>query len=135
MEKSEKWKSEIKRLDKIRLNLGLTSGKIEKRIGINRKQLDRIFACETQPGLGIYLTIKEFLENERDVVFAEVLVEGITSNNAVSKIETIIEKQKVIPEFKEDYQFQNDCDCKLDENGLLRRGKIKCKKSKEEHKF
>lgn len=28
-----------------------------------------------------------------------------------------------------------DCDCKLDENGFLRRGKIKCTKTKSQHKF
>lgn len=29
----------------------------------------------------------------------------------------------------------NKCECSLDANGLLRRGKDGCKKSKEEHKF
>jgi hypothetical protein len=30
---------------------------------------------------------------------------------------------------------KKDCDCFLDGNGLLRRGKIRCIKSKSEHKF
>ena len=43
--------------------------------------------------------------------------------------------KKEIPEYKENYQFQNVCDCHLDSKGLLRRGKIKCTKPKSEHKF
>ena len=43
-------------------------------------------------------------------------------------------QKKNVPVFKENYQFQNECDCRL-ENGLLKRGKIKCKKTKAEHNF
>lgn len=51
-----------------------------------------------------------------------------------------IKKEIQRPEFPEDRkdytQFRkNDCDCKLDESGLLRRGKRKCTKTKKEHKF
>lgn len=45
------------------------------------------------------------------------------------------EHQKNVPVFQDNYQFQNNCDCKLDENGLLRRGKMLCKKSKSQHDF
>lgn len=40
------------------------------------------------------------------------------------------EKFKVVT-----FDVKKECDCRLDENGLLRRGKILCKKSKAEHKF
>lgn len=49
------------------------------------------------------------------------------------KIKNFIKKE--IPKYKENYKFQNECDCYLDAAGFLRRGKVKCVKSKKEHNF
>ncbi|AIX11859.1 hypothetical protein [Flavobacterium phage V157] len=57
-------------------------------------------------------------------------------NKELSGIKEELERPE-FPENRNDFaQIKKvKCDCKLDENGLLRRGKIKCTKSKSEHKF
>lgn len=55
------------------------------------------------------------------------------------EIDKIISTQIGVPEKllikKEIPTTEKKCDCYLDSNGFLRRGKIKCTKSKKEHKF
>jgi len=142
----EKWKIEVKRLDEIRLKLGLSYYQIEKSTGINRSKIGRFFNCDNEPGLGFYIEVKDFLESQVEVNKKEEVSEirnvlktaRSTIRKIVPKVEFIDDIEQVktpIPKYKEDYQFQNDCECKLDDKGLLRRGKIKCTKRKEEHKF
>lgn len=103
MRKLEDWELEIKRLDKIRLELGLNYNKLQNIIGINRAQLQRFFEFKNNPSLKLYFSIKNALDEE-------------------------------YKSFLADLEVEIDCDCVL-EDGLLKRGKIKCKKSKNEHKF
>lgn len=104
-----KWQVEIKRLDKIRLDLELNFNNLELLTNINRSQLKKIFTLETNPSLKLYLDIRYALESQINV------------------------KSKVVKPKKEKKIVQ-ECDCKL-ENGLFKRGKIKCLKSKIEHNF
>ena len=103
----ENWEKEIKRLDKIRLDLGLTLYKTELLTGVKRGQLNGYFELKNIPSLKIYLSIKSALENA---------IEVKSSEEASAPLKT------------------KKCDCKL-VDGLLRRGKIKCNKTKEEHNF
>ncbi len=104
----ENWQIEIKRLDKIRLELGLNWNQLEKITNIDRGQLQRFFEFINIPSMKFYFDVKAALENEFEVKFKDLV-----SNLELATIE---------------------CDCKL-EGGLFKRGKIKCKKSKAEHKF
>lgn len=104
----ENWQIEIKRLDKIRLELGLNWNKLEKVTNIDRGQLKRFFEFTNVPSMKFYFDVKVALENEFEVKFKNI---------------------------KPSEEFVNiECDCKV-ENGLLKRGKIKCTLSKAEHKF
>jgi hypothetical protein len=109
--KLEKWQIEINRLDKMRLDLGLSMYGLEKITGISRDNLKGMFDFKNIPSLKRYLEIKDALENQFNVVFIE---------ENTKRTEVAIESDK--------------CDCKL-VNGLLRRGKIRCIKSKKEHNF
>ena len=114
-EKLENWQIEINRLNKIRLDLGITLYKFEQITGIKRGNLQGVFELKNIPSLKRYLEIKEALENQIEVKDSKIEIK-------------LIKEQK--PKVK-----VNSCDCKLDTNGLLRRGKIKCSKPKEEHNF
>lgn len=109
----EQWQIEIKRLDKIRLTLGLNYSKLQVLVNKDRGYLKRIFELQTVPSLSVYFELKNALENEHEVKFA---AEGENSQKKESIFENL------------------DCDCRL-ENNLLKRGKIKCKKTKAEHNF
>lgn len=146
----ENWQIEIKRLDKIRLELGLNWNKLEKITNIDRGQLKRFFEFTNVPSMKFYFDVKVALENEFEVKFGDVEVHrnggvaigkvppatstrnsnDVHPTRGVSFIETA--KDKVALKVR---KFVNGtCDCKL-ENGLLKRGKIKCTLSKVEHKF
>ena len=66
------------------------------------------------------------LDLKEDIHVVEFLIDE-------KKIKNFIKKE--IPKYVENFNAKNNCDCCIDENGLLRRGKIKCTKSKSEHKF
>ena len=104
----ENWQVEIKRLDKMRLELGLNWNQLEKITDIARGQLKRFFEFTNVPSMKFYFDVKNALENEFEVKFKEFEI--------ASKTENI------------------QCDCRL-ENGLLKRGKIKCALTKAEHNF
>jgi hypothetical protein len=105
--KMQNWQVEIKRLDKIRLQLGLNYNQLEKITQIDRGQLKRFFEFKNVSSMKFYFDVKVALEQEFEVKFVEIIPET----------KVIIDK----------------CDCKI-ENGLLKRGKIKCTLSKAEHK-
>lgn len=164
----ENWQIELKRLDKIRLELGLNWNKMESLTGINRGQLQRFFEFKNCPSMKLYFDVKDALESQMEVFIEEVHRDGgsviiaptfpkdrkdfafsdaykpIIDKNpkrGVSVIEEVF--QRLSEEHGVDSNeevksstFENlrDCDCKI-ENGLLKRGKIKCTKSKAEHKF
>jgi hypothetical protein len=147
----EHWKEEIKRLDKIRLDLGLNWNRMEKLTGVNRGQIKKMFEFTNIPSMELYFDVKIALENEFEVVFSEVQIDkpkssivAITSKTVVanvsvkketaSKIVAVQKNQKEIPKYEEKYQFQNNCDCHL-VGSLFIRGKSGCKKTREEHKF
>lgn len=118
----EQWQLEIKRLDKIRLDLGLNWNQLEKITGKQRDLLQRYFDFKSVPGLKVYFEIKIALENEFEVRFpVEMVVINKPCSMGMSELFLVSTDD-------------SDCDCKL-ENGLLKRGKIKCKKTKEEHNF
>lgn len=131
----ENWKVEIKRLDAIREKLGLNFNQIQKLTGIDRAQVGGFFNMKNQPKMGFYLSIKDFLEKEIEVNPKEKKeVVGVVSVDKKLAKKITKNQKKAIPEFKENYQFQNDCDCKMD-GMLFIRGKSGCKKTKDEHKF
>lgn len=139
----EKWQLEIQRLNKIREELGLNFSQLEKKTGMQRELLGRYFKFESAPGLKAYLTLKEVLESEYAIKFPiEMIVVDKPRSNGMSEISTItkIPKEKFgrekSVESVSDLKIigKNECDCKL-EGGLLKRGKIKCKKTKEQHNF
>ena len=66
-EKEEKWKIEIKRLDKIRLRLGISFYKLESITGISRGNLQKILDTDVVPSLERYFVIKDALESEIEV--------------------------------------------------------------------
>jgi hypothetical protein len=105
--KMQNWQVEIKRLDKIRLQLGLNYNQLEKITQIDRGQLKRFFEFKNVSSMKFYFDVKVALEQEFEVKFLEI----------IPKTKVLIAK----------------CDCKI-ENGLLKRGKIKCTLSKAEHK-
>jgi hypothetical protein len=138
--KMEPWQTEIKRLDKMRLELGLNFNKLEQLTTINRGQLKKIFNFTTIPSLKLYLEIQSALVSEMNVVLNQTKVDGSLLEGNVPKMEN-----KPLPpsdkkgisgkEFADATKKAfNECDCRL-ENGLLKRGKVKCKLSKAEHNF
>lgn len=66
----------------------------------------------------------------------DILTGEIVSNTEVIDLSGFPEKytNESIIEHRYEFESYKECDCKL-ENGLLRRGKIKCTKTKSEHKF
>jgi len=98
------WQTEIKRLDKIRLELELNWNKLEQITNIDRSQLKRFFDFKNVPSMKFYFNVKDALESQLKVKASEELGKS------------------------------KSCDCTF-EKGLLKRGKDKCTKSKEEHNF
>lgn len=126
----EQWQIEIKRLDKIRLTLGLNYSKLQVLVNKDRGYLKRIFELQTVPSLSVYFELKMALENEFEVKFSKI--EPIPLRD-ISFMENA--KEKVLPPKTPTRNTNYDaCDCKL-ENGLLKRGKIKCALTKVEHQF
>lgn len=134
----ENWQVEIKRLDKMRLELGLNMNQLEKITDIDRGQLKRFFEFTNVPSMKFYFDVKDALEKEFEVKFADVEVhrDGSVSINLTARTLTAQNSIKAEKVFKYlgSKLTKKDCDCKL-ENGLLKRGKIKCTLSKAEHKF
>ena len=121
----EKWQTEINRLNKIRVDLDLNWNRLEKLTKINRAQLKKFFEFTNVPSMKFYFEVKSSLENEFMVKEIEKLeTDGSLQKGNVPKMEN-----KPAPPTE-----KASCDCKL-ENGLLKRGKIKCTKSKAEHNF
>ena len=125
--KMEPWQTEIKRLDKMRLELGLNFNKLEQLTTINRGQLKKIFNFTTVPSLKLYLEIQSALVSQMNVILNQSEGDGSLLEENVPKMEN-----KPLP--PEEKQNANECDCRL-ENGLLKRGKSKCKLSKAQHNF
>jgi hypothetical protein len=119
--KMEKWKKEIKRLNDIRLKLGLNFNQIEVLTGINRGKIGRFFNMVNEPSLGFYLDVKMCLENEIQV-------------NTRQKNESVPKMRNPPPAPIKEVAPKNDCDCYMS-GSLFLRGKSGCKKTKEEHKF
>jgi hypothetical protein len=119
--KMEKWKKEIKRLNDIRLKLGLNFNQIEVLTGINRGKIGRFFNMINEPSLGFYLDVKMCLENEIKV-------------NTKEKKEVPAKVEKTSSTPIKEIAPKNDCDCYMS-GSLFLRGKSGCKKTKEEHKF
>lgn len=73
--------------------------------------------------VNIFEAVDEALKDRKDLANQEIpsFIKGGIYNADSS----------IIPSIEE----ENFCDCKLDENDLLRRGKIKCTKTKDEHNF
>ena len=95
----ENWKKEIKRLDDIRLKLGLNFNQIEVLTGINRGKVGRFFNMTNEPSLGFYLTIKKTLGrcvevDGKDKVFV------IPLNGSVKEIKVNPMKQLAKPKDK-----------------------------------
>lgn len=120
--KMENWKKEIKRLDAIRLKLGLNNNQIAVLTGIGRGNIGNFFSMSHEPKLGFYLKVKSVLENEIEV--NKKPKKEVHRDGGVSVSEAI--KEKAEP--------TNDCDCYMSGNIFLR-GKSGCKKTKDEHKF
>ena len=125
--KMEPWQTEIKRLDKMRLELELNFNKLEQLTTINRGQLKKIFNFTTIPSLKLYLEIQSALVSQMNVILNQSEGDGSLLEGNVPKMEN-----KPLP--PEEKQNANECDCRL-ENGLLKRGKSKCKLSKIQHNF
>ena len=117
----EKWKKEIKRLDDIRLKLGLNFNQIEVLTGINRGKVGRFFNMVNEPSLGFYLDVKMCLESEIKV-------------NTKDKKEVPPKAEKTTSAPIKEVAPKNDCECYMS-GSLFLRGKSGCKKTKEEHKF
>jgi len=67
---------------------------------------------------------KILVDNERQIIeFPKSLFK---KNNSLDK---------ELPKYTEYYNFENKCDCFIDASGFIRRGKIKCNKTKMQHKF
>ncbi|MFO0090047.1 MAG: helix-turn-helix domain-containing protein [bacterium] len=127
----ENWQVEIKRLDKMRLELGLNMNQLEKITGIDRGQLKRFFEFTNVPSMKFYFDVKVALENEFEVKFKDI--EPIVKNQ-YNKLCENYGVDKTQNTNSSTFENNSQCDCKL-ENGLLKRGKIKCTLSKAEHKF
>ena len=93
-------------MNDIRLKLGLNFNQIEVLTKHHRVKISRFFNMVNEPSLGFYLDVKMCLESD-------------------FKVNTK-EKKEVAP--------KNDCDCYMS-GSLFLRGKSRCKKTKEEHKF
>lgn len=117
--KMENWKKEIKRLDVIRLKLGLNFNQIEVLTGINRGKIGRFFNMVNEPSLGFYLDVKSCLENE-------IKVDVNHKKRGVSIIDNPVAATKEVAS-------TNDCECCMSGSLFLRSNG--CKKSKEDHKF
>lgn len=150
----EKWQLEIKRLDKLRLDLGLNMSQMQKRTGIDRSRLKSFFEFKNIPSIKFYFEVRDFLEKEIEVKVAEVVAPEFPKHRKddakkrVSFREAANLQMESLKVPKEKFGREKPiesvsdmgiigkqiCDCKL-ENGLLKRGKIKCKKTKEEHNF
>lgn len=122
----ENWQIEMNRLNKIRLDLGLNWNKFGKLVGKNRELLKKYFEFRSIPSMKVYFDLKTALENEFDVKIGEVVVPELLDDRK--------EKSFIPPKTSTRNTNYDACDCKL-ENGLLKRGKIKCKKTKAEHNF
>jgi len=119
----ENWKVEIKRLDKIRVDLNLNWNQLEKLTSLNRGKIQRFFESEKNPSMKVYFDLKEVLENQQEVVFENV--------------DAAEEKPSVEVDLLDEYiksKNQTTCDCRMSGN-LFLRGKSGCKKTREEHKF
>lgn len=107
----ENWKKEIEKLEKIRVDLQINFNSLEKLTGVNRSQLKKMFTCLNMPGLELFLNVKNVLESQKHLKGAQSI---------------LAESDVIVTENKE-------CDCTIDDKGILRRGKSKCKKTKSEH--
>jgi len=143
----ENWQIEMNRLNKIRLDLGLNWNKFGKLVGKNRELLKKYFEFRSIPSMKVYFDLKTALENEFEVKIGEVVVPEFPDNrndyttrtlsalNSQKDQKVIKDLEALIPPKTSTRNTNYDaCDCKL-ENGLLKRGKIKCKKTKAEHNF
>jgi hypothetical protein len=119
----EKWKKEIKRLDDIRLKLGLNFNQIEVLTGINRGKVGRFFNMVNEPSLGFYLDVKNALEHQIDV---KKTIEKVSKGNTPKM------RNPPQPPTKE-VALTNDCECRMSGTIFLRSNG--CKKTKDEHKF
>ena len=124
----ENWQTEIKRLDKMRLELGFNMNQVEKLTGVNRSRLKGFFEFTNIPSMKFYFDVKEVLENEFEVKFGdtEVHIEGGLLKGQVPKMEN----KPLPPKAKEAIPT---CNCKMEDN-LFKRDK-NCKMKKQSHKF
>jgi transcriptional regulator with XRE-family HTH domain len=95
----EEWEIEIKRLDDIRLELGLNFNQLEKLTGSSRGKIANMFKMSNEPSLGFYLTIKNALQrcvevDGKDKVFV------IPLNGSVKEIKVNPKKQLAKPKDK-----------------------------------
>ena len=135
----ETWKIEMNRLNKMRLDLGLNWNQFSKIAGKNRELLKKYFEFRSVPSMKVYFELKIALENEIEVKFGDVEMVIIQKpmGNGPTEANIIFPPTMTTalpPKTPTRNTNDNSCDCKL-ENGLLKRGKIKCKKTKAEHKF
>ena len=123
----DNWKVEIKRLDNIRLELGLNFNQLEKLSGSNRQKIGRMFQMVNEPSLSFYLTIKSVLENHIKVVLKE------KKETSASAIDKKLPKVKVGDGVGNVLKTESPCDCRM--SGTLFIRAKGCTKSKDEHKF
>ncbi len=123
----EQWKTEIKRLNKMRLDLGLNMNQLEKLTGVNRSRLKGFFEFTNEPRISFYFQIKDALENQIEVKFSEEAKEYL--DNYVPKEGNVpIMENKPLPPPEKTF-----CNCKMEDN-LFKRDK-NCKMKKQLHKF
>lgn len=75
--------------------------------------------------------IRKIVNDELSDIKEEVERPEFPENRNDLSVKNSIKAQKVIDKLLDSLK----CDCFLDSSGFLRRGKIKCTKSKSEHKF
>lgn len=106
----ENWEKEVNKLELIRVKLNVNFNELQKITGINRSHLSKFFSCKNVPTLKMFMYVKSVLE-KLETEYKDPII-----NNNIEKCNC-------------------DCDCTIDSQGIFRRGKIKCVKSKKEHKF
>lgn len=140
----EVWQIELNCLDKIRLELGLNWNQLEKLTGKSRNLLQKYFSFKSVPSLKVYFELKTALENEFEVKYSEVVAPEFPEDRKDYTLTAFFSKKSVKAEkgvsakeaaerIKSIVSIEG-CDCKI-ENGLFKRGKIKCSKTKAQHKF
>lgn len=155
----EQWKKEIKALDEKRILFDLSYYRLAKMSGVNIQKLKKVLEFKMIPNLKMYFDLKTVLDSHNvTVVGAEKVSSERTttdetsfeekgfslatnkkvnyfSNMDVHFAEPIKKRKTNIPEREKNQTiWVAECECKI-VDGLLRRGKDGCKKSKSEHKF